>query len=72
MSVRWRLTLTATLVFGIAFIAAAWGLVHVTRTNLVDSIEATQRSQIDELVRAYQANEEQAPSRLDGRHMLHT
>ena len=62
MSVRWRLTLTATLVFGIAFIAAAWGLVHVTRTNLVDSIEATQRSQIDELVRAYEKNEAQAPS----------
>ncbi len=62
MSVRWRLTLTATLVFGVAFIAAAWGLVHVTRTNLVDSIEATQRSQINELVRAYEANEEQAPS----------
>jgi signal transduction histidine kinase len=61
MSVRWRLTLTATLVFGIAFIGAAWGLVHITRTNLVDSIEATQRSQINELVRAYQANEQQAP-----------
>jgi signal transduction histidine kinase len=61
MSVRWRLTLVATLVFGVAFVAAAWGLVHVTRTNLVDSIEATQQSQIKELVRAYQANEEQAP-----------
>src|SRR5262245_28520614 len=62
MSVRWRLTLVATLVFGIAFAAAAWGLVHVSRSNLVDSIKASQQSQIDELVRAYQANEQQAPT----------
>jgi len=62
MSVRWRLTLTATLVFGVAFVAAAWGLVHVTRTNLVDSIESAQQSQINDLVRAYQANEQQAPT----------
>ena len=61
MTVRWRLTLVATLVFGIAFVAAAWGLVHVTRTNLVDSIEEAQRSQIDELIKAYKANEQLAP-----------
>jgi signal transduction histidine kinase len=61
MTVRWRLTLIATVAFGVAFAAAAVGLVHVTRTNLVDSIEATQRDQIEELVRQYEANEEQAP-----------
>ena len=61
MSVRWRLTLIATAVFAVAFVAAAWGLVHVTRSNLVDSIEATQRSQIAELERAYRANEQDAP-----------
>jgi signal transduction histidine kinase len=61
MTVRWRLTLIATAVFGVAFIAGAWGLVHVTRSNLVDSIEATQRSQASELARAYNANEELVP-----------
>ncbi len=61
MTVRWRLTLIATVVFGVAFVAAAVGLVHITRTNLVDSIEATQREQIAELVRAYEANEEPVP-----------
>jgi signal transduction histidine kinase len=36
--------------------------VHVTRTNLVDSIESTQRAQINELVDLYEANEDQAPA----------
>jgi signal transduction histidine kinase len=61
VSVRWRLTLIATAVFAVAFIAAAWGLVHVTRTNLVDSIESYQRAQINELAKAYERNEQDAP-----------
>jgi signal transduction histidine kinase len=61
MTVRWRLTLIATAVFGVAFVAGAWGLVHVSRSNLVDSIEAAQRSQIKELVRAYNENEQLMP-----------
>jgi signal transduction histidine kinase len=61
MTVRWRLTLIATAVFGVAFVAGAWGLVHVSRSNLVDSIEAAQRSQIKELVRAYNENEQLIP-----------
>ena len=61
MTVRWRLTLIATVVFGVAFVAAAIGLVQVTRDNLVGSIESSQRSQIDELVKLYEANQEQAP-----------
>jgi signal transduction histidine kinase len=63
MSVRWRLTLIATAVFAVAFVAAAWGLVQVTRNNLVDSIEAYQRSQIDELANALAQNEQDAPTR---------
>ena len=47
MTVRWRLTLIATIVFGVAFVAAAIGLVQVTRNNLVDKIEATTEKQVD-------------------------
>ena len=36
-----RLTLVATLVFAIAFSAAAFGLVRVVHNNLVDRIEET-------------------------------
>ena len=74
MTVRWRLTLVATAVFGVAFITGAWALVSVTRSNLVDSIEAAQRSQITELVHAYRQNEQLVPPQgtrwrvgLDGR-----
>ena len=61
MTVRWRLTLIATVVFGVAFIAAALGLVHVTRTNLVDSIENAQQTQLDKLAQQYATNEQQKP-----------
>jgi signal transduction histidine kinase len=60
VTVRWRLTLIATLVFGVAFIAAAVGLVHLTRSNLVDSIESAQRSQLDDLAALAARNEESA------------
>lgn len=63
MTVRCRLTLVATVVFAVAFSLAAWGLVHVTRQNLVASIEETQREQIEELAAAYRANETLAPAR---------
>ena len=46
MSVRWRLTLVATLVFGVAFVAAAWGLVAVVHGNLVDSIKQTNQEEL--------------------------
>lgn len=46
MTVRWRLTLLATLVFGVAFIAAAWGLVTVVHTNLIDSIKTTNQQEL--------------------------
>ncbi|HEX5585890.1 MAG TPA: hypothetical protein VFZ17_01145, partial [Acidimicrobiia bacterium] len=46
MTVRWRLTLIATLVFGVAFVAAAWGLVTVVHTNLVDGIKETNQQEL--------------------------
>jgi signal transduction histidine kinase len=61
VTVRWRLTLIATVVFGVAFIAAAVGLVHVTRTNLVDSIEQAQQAQLETLARQYSSNQQQMP-----------
>jgi signal transduction histidine kinase len=57
MSVRWRLTLVATLVFGVAFIAAAWGLVHAVRGNLVDGIKQSNEQQLDELAAKIQGGE---------------
>jgi signal transduction histidine kinase len=46
MTVRWRLTLIATVVFGVAFIAAAWGLVSVVHGNLVDGIKETNQDEL--------------------------
>ena len=46
MSVRWRLTLIATVVFGVAFVAAAWGLVTVVHGNLVDGIKETNEKEL--------------------------
>ena len=48
-TVRWRLTFAAALVFAVALSAAAFGLVRVVHNNLVDSIEATNRRQLDDL-----------------------
>jgi signal transduction histidine kinase len=48
-TVRWRLTLAATLVFAVAFSAAAFGLVRVIHDNLVDRIGETNQQQLDAL-----------------------
>ena len=40
-SVRVRLTIIATLAFAITITAAAFGMVRLVRTNLVDRIEET-------------------------------
>jgi signal transduction histidine kinase len=48
-SVRIRLTLVATLVFAIALSAAAFGLVHAVRDNLVDGIKQTNEQQLNQL-----------------------
>jgi signal transduction histidine kinase len=51
VTVRWRLTLIATVVFGVAFIAAAWGLVTVVHGNLVDGIKQTNQQELAILAR---------------------
>ena len=48
-TVRVRLTIVATLVFAIAISAAAFGLVRLVRTNLVDRIQETNQQQLDQL-----------------------
>ena len=63
MSVRWRLTLIATVVFGVAFIAAAWGLVTVVHDNLVDGIRQTNQQELNDL--AAQLQNGRSPEELD-------
>jgi len=48
-TVRVRLTIVATLAFAITLSAAAFGLVRLVRTNLVDRIQETNQQQLDEL-----------------------
>jgi len=48
-SVRVRLTVVATLAFAITLSAAAFGLVKLVRTNLVDRIQETNQHQLDNL-----------------------
>jgi signal transduction histidine kinase len=48
-SVRVRLTVVATLAFAITLSAAAFGLVKLVRTNLVDRIQETNQQQLDVL-----------------------
>src|SRR3954451_14677858 len=48
-SVRVRLTVVETLAFAIALSAAAFGLVKLVRTNLVDRIQETNQHQLDDL-----------------------
>ena len=61
MTVRWRLTLIATVVFGVAFVAGAFALVHITRSNLIGSIETAQQTQLDKLAQQYAENEQRQP-----------
>jgi signal transduction histidine kinase len=48
MSVRWRLTLIATLAFAIAISAAAFGLVRVVHNHLGDAIKSSTQRQLDD------------------------
>jgi signal transduction histidine kinase len=61
-TVRVRLTIIATLAFAIAISAAAFGLVRLVHTNLVDRIEETNQHQLSELAAAIQRGELQPPS----------
>jgi signal transduction histidine kinase len=56
-TVRVRLTVIATLVFAITISAAAFGLVRLVHDNLVDRIEETNQSQLDELQAAVDRGE---------------
>jgi signal transduction histidine kinase len=60
-SVRVRLTVIATLAFAIAISAAAFGLVRLVRTNLVDRIQETNQQQLDDLTLAVNRGELQPP-----------
>ena len=59
---RVRLTIIATLAFAIAISAAAFGLVRLVRTNLVDRIQETNAQQLDDLAAAVQQANLQPPS----------
>jgi signal transduction histidine kinase len=48
-SVRVRLTALATLVFALALSGAAWGLVSIVHSHMVDSIKATNKAELDAL-----------------------
>ena len=64
VTVRWRLTLIATVVFGVAFVAAAFGLVQVTRNNLVDAIRDTNEQQIDQIAAQLNARPGRPPNEI--------
>jgi len=49
VTVRWRLTLIATVVFGVALSVAAFGLVNTVRDKLETSIKDTTEQQLNEL-----------------------
>jgi signal transduction histidine kinase len=61
-SVRVRLTIVAALAFAIAISAAAFGLVKLVRTNLVDRIQETNQQQLNELAAAVQRGDLQPPT----------
>jgi signal transduction histidine kinase len=54
-TVRARITVVATLAFAIAISAVAFGLVSLVRTNLNDSIQATNQRQLNQLQADVQA-----------------
>lgn len=60
-SVRVRLTVVATLAFAITISAAAFGLVRLVRTNLVDRIEETNQQQLDTLQAKFENGDLQPP-----------
>jgi signal transduction histidine kinase len=61
-SVRVRLTIIATLAFAIAISAAAFGVVRLVRTNLVDRIQETNSQQLDDLAAAVRQANLQPPA----------
>ena len=60
-TVRVRLTIIATLAFAITLSLAAFGLVRVVHTNLVDRIAETNQTQLDELQAAVRRGDLQPP-----------
>ncbi|HEY3673868.1 MAG TPA: HAMP domain-containing sensor histidine kinase [Acidimicrobiia bacterium] len=60
-TVRVRLTIVATLAFALTLSAAAFGLVRVVHTNLVDRIEETNQTQLDELAAAVNRGDLEPP-----------
>jgi signal transduction histidine kinase len=71
MSVRWRLTLIATLVFGVAISAAAFGIVRVVHDNLVDRIRETNNEQLDELAAQLQQSGQPESLNVPGAQVIH-
>jgi signal transduction histidine kinase len=61
-TVRVRLTVVATLAFAITLSAAAFGLVRVVHTNLLDRIEETNQTQLDDLQAAVDRGDLEPPS----------
>src|SRR5262245_21102928 len=66
MTVRWRLTLIATLAFAIAISAAAFGLVRVVHNHLSDAISANTQRQLDDAAAQLQATTGPPGQRLEG------
>jgi signal transduction histidine kinase len=60
-TVRVRLTIIATLAFAITLSLAAFGLVRVVHTNLIDRIAETNQTQLDELQAAVRRGDLQPP-----------
>jgi signal transduction histidine kinase len=61
-TVRVRLTIVATLAFAITISAAAFGLVRIVHTNLIDRIQETNQQQLDELQAAVNRGDLQPPT----------
>jgi len=60
-TVRVRLTIVATLAFAITISIAAFGLVRLVHNNLLDKIDQTNQTQLDDLEAAYKRGELQPP-----------
>lgn len=61
-TVRVRLTIVATLAFAITLSIAAFGLVRLVHSSLIDRIEETNQAQLDELAAKVQNGDLQPPS----------
>jgi signal transduction histidine kinase len=65
-SVRVRLTVVATLVFGIALSLSAFGLVRVVHNHLADAIEASTQHQLDDAAEQLQRSTGPPDQRVPG------